>query len=230
MKIVGLLAVFLLGGGAGFAGGYLFASKKKQKFADAQIADMERYFKKKYEEKAADEDADIMEGDFKEVEEEPTPAPATYDTTPKNTEDSLTRETKERTFRKTTHDYTQYYRGEAATMDDEEYNEDFALGLQANERVMESRGPTLISEREFGKDTSLKTMDLNYYQGNGVLTINGDIDEEVIDDFQEIEAMIGHKIIESGFADDNRDTLYVRNEKMGTDYMINKMFASYEDG
>lgn len=229
MAILKYMAVFVLGGAVGGGVGWIFASKKKDKWCTQQIEEMRAYYEKKAEEE--EEDAPETES-FTEVPEEEKEPPKEYVSSPMHTEDSLTRESKKEASKAPRHDYAQHYKGGSELGRDDDYDENYSLGLSATEDAEENQAskPYAISELEFGKDRSYKTMTLNYYMDNGVITIADDQDEEVIEDFQDVERLIGDTITEYGFDDNDEDTLYIRNEKMGTEYMIMKMFTSYVDG
>ena len=237
MVIFKYLIAAVIGGCAGFGAGWIFCDRKKQAYYDKQFSDMDTYYKNKYKKDDEGDEATSSKEDFMEVTEDTETPPTEYssdvpdDPKPIRSEDSLSRGTKERRLRKQSVDYTKFYgdeKGEPMNADDE-YDENYRLGLQATEDAASAAGPRVISELDFGKDPSIKTMTLNFYAGNGVLTVEDEPNEDVIEDFQEVEALLGDTLIRSGFDEDNNDVLYVRNERMGTDYQIIKVFAPYED-
>ena len=219
----------ILSAGAGLIGGYLLGSNRAQAsaqvHADAQIKGMEAYYKNKYGVTDDDDDmsevleenvvhTDVVE-DFSEVE-------ASEETIPTVSEDSLTRNKEIDT---NAVDYTRYYGGNTG-MSDTEYDENYALGKQ---RSMEKKkGPHLIKSEDFGVIPGYSTRHMLYYQYNDTLVIDDDQDEEVIEDFNEIESIIGDALTKYGFRDNDEEIIYVRNDKRDTDYEIEKVFDSYE--
>lgn len=226
----------LLGVGAGAAAGYIYRGRRENETREKEYAQMDKYYAEKYAKKYGEVKEEEIT-DFTEVPTEKAEAPKEYksdgesDPLPIHNEDALSRGSRERKFKKSSVDYTKYYEhpeGDIMISDDE-YDENYKLGLQATDDLQHAAGPRVINEVDFGKDPSLKTMTLNYYMENGVLTVDDEADEEVIEDFQEVESLIGDTINRSGFDDDRAEVLFVRNERMGTDYMIVKQFAAYED-
>lgn len=226
MAILKYVAMFILGGAAGAAGGWIFASKKKEKWCTKQIEEMRAYYEKKASGEVEEEETDFTEVPKEEEKKEP---PEEYTAQPMHAEDSLTRGKKTKKEEVPRHDYTQHYSGGSEVVRDDDYDENYSLGRNASEENQALR-PYQITEMEFGKDASYKTMTLNYYMYNGALTIEDEQNEELISDFQDVERLIGDTISEYGFDNNDEDTLYIRNERMGTEYMIMKRFCKYVDG
>lgn len=76
---------------------------------------------------------------------------------------------------------------------------------------------------EFGESTTFATETLTYYIYDDILV---DEQEMIID---RPEDLVGGVLLESGFTQDGRENIYVRNYRLRTDYEIVKAFASYQD-
>lgn len=224
-SLIKYIGAFLLGAASGAGVAWIFATKKAEKDSEEKIMDMEAYFKAKYSddppidaERGTDETAPVTSP--KAYAPDPMPAPK---------EAALTK----KKVNKEMHDYTQHYNGAAAAEpNDDEYDENYALGLAASKEVAESSGPEIISVSELGNDPRLSMVTLNYYMVDGAITLGEyhTMEEAEITDIYEITAMIGDLLDESGFTENDDETLAIINRKMGAYYEINKQFASYDGG
>ena len=69
-----------------------------------------------------------------------------------------------------------------------------------------------------------------YYKNDGTFVYDTyDFDDGDIVDLDEVRSMLGDVVNESGFADNDEETIYIRNDRRNTDYEITKAFTSYED-
>ena len=144
-----------------------------------------------------------------------------------------------------TDDYTRYFKKEAmdaATMkamttdpadlehplEEDDYEEDYSQGLamKREREKAKSKGPKLIPASDFGSESYQDTVTLLYYMDDGVITNE---DEEVYDDLDEVEAMLGDTLRKYGFDSNDEKSIYVRNVERGCDYEIIKVFSSYSD-
>lgn len=109
---------------------------------------------------------------------------------------------------------------------DAEYEEEYAQGLIINSERSKDKGPKLIKASDFGSESYLDTATLLYYVEDGVLTNE---DEEVYEDFDEVEGMLGECLHKFGFDTNDEPSIYVRNMDRGCDYEIVKVFSSFND-
>lgn len=82
--------------------------------------------------------------------------------------------------------------------------------------------PYVISSEEFEMDADYEKESLIYYAGNDYL-VNEDEDEAY-----EISIYIGREALDH-FGDEVEDTVYVRNERLRTDYEIHREESEYID-
>lgn len=85
------------------------------------------------------------------------------------------------------------------------------------------RGPRLIKAEDYGSDRTLEMLELYYYTENNVLT---DEEDEVISP-ERAELLIGDALVKFDFINNDEETIYVRNEKHGSDFKIEKIIAPY---
>ena len=78
-----------------------------------------------------------------------------------------------------------------------------------------------ISAAKFGSVIGYETNELMYYQNDGVVT---DENDEIVEN---PAALIGNTLEESGFVDDGRTSMYVRNDRISTDFEIYKVRGTY---
>lgn len=82
--------------------------------------------------------------------------------------------------------------------------------------------PKLIKYEEYGEDHSLTQATLLYYVDNDILTTE---DDEEVDD---PNLLVGNCLEKFGFkTNDDENSIFVRNYKLGFDYEIIKVFESY---
>jgi hypothetical protein len=114
--------------------------------------------------------------------------------------------------------------------ENDEYEEDYSLGLAAKKEreaaLAKDKGPKIIKASEFGSESYLDTITLLYYMEDDILTNE---DEEVYEDLDEVEAMLGDTLHKYGFDHNQESSIYVRNVKRGEDYEIIKVFSSFND-
>lgn len=80
-----------------------------------------------------------------------------------------------------------------------------------------------IHVSEFGENPTFATETLTYY-----------IYDDILVDDQEItidrpEDLVGGVLLESGFTQNGRDNIYIRNYRLRTDYEIIKVYAGYQE-
>ena len=109
--------------------------------------------------------------------------------------------------------------------DDEPADEDMDDILNAEDFEKEKKigpGPKIIKASEYGEDPKLDCKQLIYYTDDETLATEED---EIVDD---ISGLIGDALTKYGFINNNEeDSIYVRNERRGTDYEIIKVHGSY---
>ena len=84
------------------------------------------------------------------------------------------------------------------------------------------KAPYSISPDEFERDNGYSAIDLTYYSGDGVLA---DDEDEIIED---IEGTVGKDFI-NHFGDYEDDSVFIRNDKLKTDYEILKDNRSFHE-
>ena len=91
------------------------------------------------------------------------------------------------------------------------------------EEVVEgaSGGIYEISPEKLGTIIGYASNELMYYQNDGIVT---DENDEIVDN---PESIIGNLIKESGFDEDGRTSMYVRNDRISTDFEIYKVRGTY---
>ena len=206
MRILRDCLIFVLGGLVGSVSTYVVTKKKCQKHEDEALAEMDEYYRSKTE---LNEEFDKLKQEFREVvsfEQKPEP-----ETKEGPAEKSLVRGEAEYV------DYTSYYESDSPKEDEDYYKE--------AAKKPKSKGPKLIKREEFGQDRQ-EECHLIFYQGDGVLTLDEE-NEEALNDFNEIEDMIGGAITKYGFDKNNEEVIYVRNKERGCDYEIRKKFCCY---
>lgn len=109
--------------------------------------------------------------------------------------------------------------------DDEPVSEDMDDIVNAEDFEKEKKigpGPKIIKASEYGEDPKLDCKQLIYYTDDETLATEED---EIVDD---ISGLIGDALTKYGFINnDGEDSIYVRNERRGTDYEIIKVHGSY---
>ena len=98
--------------------------------------------------------------------------------------------------------------------------------MEEDEPVSKLKGPRVIKSSEFGQDRSLDIEDLYYFTDDDVLA-NED-DEEIDDDT--MVYMIGDGLDKFNYRTNNERYRYVRNERYGKDYRIEKIRGSFRTG
>lgn len=216
------IGIYVIGLVCGSLSTYILVKKKFEDRADDEIAQMKEYYETKsisYDElvkagKIVEKKAPVEEKN----EKQPEP-PKEYVAKPN--EDSLTRG---RYI-----DYTAFYRDKEHPEDDDSYEDNYASGLEMTKDFEKNkdREPKLIAAEDFGSEPNYNKMFLLYYTESDVLTLNEDQDEEIINDFDEIEAMLGDSLTKFGFIDNDEEVIYVRNTRRTTDYEIRKVFGQF---
>ena len=219
--------IFAAGAISGGFGTYLAVKKKFEAKADKEIEEIRNYYDnrgKTYEELQAMGRIESETEETKPIEA----APEEYSTTPH--EEALIR------GKKMTHvpiDYTQFGKGDSFDPASGEHPVDDAYdegGVLTQEH--ESAGaPYVIERADYGSEPHYSMQTLVYYTVDDILALGEDQNEEEIQDFDEVESMLGNVLFESGFIDDDASTrMFVRNDKRCTDYEIVKVFGSFYSG
>lgn len=221
LKNVIIFAAGLLTGGGG-AVLYFKKTHIKNSLHEQEIEEMRQYFERKprnitYRRRATVDDLK-KETHGPDIQEEPAryvkPEPVEYD----------------KKFVKNKEDEPVDPAEVEHPTENDDYEEDYSLGLAAKKEreaaLAKDKGPKMIKASEFGNESYLDTVTLLYYQGDGILTSE---DEEVYEDLDEVEAMLGNTLHKYGFDRDDESAIYVRNVKRGTDYEIIKVFSSFND-
>lgn len=112
--------------------------------------------------------------------------------------------------------------------DGDNYQENYSQGeaVRKDRESAKAKGPKLIKAEDFGSESYLDAVTLLYYVDDGVLTSE---DEEVYEDLDEVEDMLGDALRKFGFDQNDEPTIYVRNYDRACDYEIIKVFSSYND-
>ena len=240
--LVKLGAAFLLGAGVGGAGVWIFLKKKFDKHLrahDEEIQKLENYYAKKYDEEVPEK-----------VSEAEVEAPSEYKGDGNGpAEVSLMRKTRRDKIEPVnTHkvDYTSYFSGDTEGgeenmnfeelehpkddgAEDPEFEENYYSGLEATSELRNRHGIKFIKAVDYGTDPSFSPRTLLYYQDNDTLVIDGDSNQEAVDDLDEIASMIGDGLTKFGFKNDAEPVIYIRNFDRGCDYMITKVFDAFAE-
>ena len=101
---------------------------------------------------------------------------------------------------------------------------DYELNGASRDAIAEGRDPYEIEASDFELTcTQYDKQDLNYYISDDIV-VNDEL--EIIDDMSVIH-LIGDILIKSGFDSNDDEVLYVRNDKIMTDFEITKVFTAY---
>lgn len=99
---------------------------------------------------------------------------------------------------------------------------DYQLNGESRKAIEEDRPPYVIDPSDYELTCSnYEKQALVWYHFDQVLA--DDNEEEVMD----IRRLVGNCIEESGFSDDDVDTLYVRNDKIMCDFEISKIYEAF---
>ena len=136
-------------------------------------------------------------------------------------------------------DYTQYYNvvdpaeGEHPTDDEDFVN--YSQGdyltreIKAERDANASKPPKIIKIEDCGSDPAYRTINLNYYTGDGVLVECGGEFYYGQDDIDILTDMIGDALDKYGFRENDEDEICVRNFSYMIDYDIVKIDGYYSD-
>ena len=129
-------------------------------------------------------------------------------------------------------DYTRFNKVEPVDIEhpvdsdeDEAMDENEAAGFIFEKEHKEElkQKPKIIRVEQFGERREYETQTLEYYVEDNVLC-----DEEG-DAIEDVERCVGDALEKYGFKDNDEQSLYVRNPSYGVDYVIVKVFGSYQD-
>ena len=229
---------FAAGSAIGSGVTWIFSKKKFEKKLNEEIQKIEDCYKSLEGEKELEKEEQTVENETHEAPEEYRSSEAH--------EDALVRKRERKSVTQNTHavDYTKYFKSESGGdtkemhfeelehpkddgAEDKEYEENYYSGLEATRELRNGHGTKFIKAVDFGSDPSLSTMSLLYYQDNDTLVVEGDSTDEVIDDFNEVEDMLGDGLSKYGFKDNDEPVIYIRNYDRGYDYEVTKVFDSY---
>lgn len=199
--------IFIVGAALGALSSCLYFKKKYEQKADEEIEDMRKWYDKQLKEHGIDIHKD-------EESSEPASAPESYstDAVPNASESSFIRG--EKHVKHETIDYTKYYRAAESEHPTEDYSED----------------PEIISREDFGRDGRFSKVTLLYYSVDGNLTLSEDQTEELINEFDEVQSMVGDTLAKSGFADEeDQEVLYLINRGRSCYYEIRKIYGRYKE-
>ena len=98
--------------------------------------------------------------------------------------------------------------------------------MEEDDPVSDLKGPRIIRKEEYGEDRSLDSEELYYYTDDDVLA---DEYNEIIDEDTQ-PYLIGDALDKFNFRNNSDRYRYVRNEKYGKDYRIEKIRGSFRPG
>ena len=214
------IIIFLCGGVICSIPTYLITSKKKQAFAEEQISQMEEYYNNRLKE------LENKEEFFEEIKPPESYIVQKEEEVKKNEDNNVKEKALNRGKQEIQKiDYTQYY-GDAVS----EEEHDFDNCKIRNDEIKNGKDPYVINEHDFGSIPGSDIVSLIYYKNDGTFVYDTyDFDDGDIVDLDEVRSMLGDVVNESGFADNDEETIYIRNDRRNTDYEITKAFTSYED-
>lgn len=199
--------IFVLGAGVGALGSAYFFMKRAEKAIDAR--------------------EDAIRADYEDLY-------ALYTAKENYSSTNLEKSSGEKTEKKSapqTKEPTDYTRFSKPDLNDVIKRAEEKLANEANpteedEPASKLKGPRVIRTSEFGQDRSLDIEDLYYYTDDDVLANedNEEIDEDTM------VYMIGDGLDKFNYRTNNERYRYVRNEKYGKDYRIEKIRGSFRTG
>lgn len=220
------ILIFAAGGLAGSIGTYFAVKKKIEARADKEISEIRSYYDnrgKTYEElqelgRIKEEDQAVTSDDT---------VPETYKATPN--EEKLIRGSN---MKYVPIDYTQFSKDDAFDPAKTEHpSDDHDNGEILTKEHANAGEPYIIERADFGSEPHYSTQMLCYYTVDDLIALGEDQNEEEIQDFDEVESMLGNVLAESGFMDDDSALrIFVRNDRRCTDYEIVKVFGSFYSG
>ena len=84
-------------------------------------------------------------------------------------------------------------------------------------------GSYIISENDFSEtNLGYEKVEMDYYLDDGAL-----VDED--DELQIVEDILGYDNLDEFIEDEALNSIYIRNDKFGTDYLIHKVAGKYSD-
>lgn len=108
--------------------------------------------------------------------------------------------------------------------DDEPEEEDLKEVVDTvNNKRRNNRQIKIISVDDYGSIPGYDYKELYYYKGDGIVV---DDSEDIIDN---PELLIGNALTKYGFATNDEERIYVRNDDFACDYEIVKLFQRYAD-
>ena len=193
-------------------------TKKLNEKHDEEMKRLEYYYTSE-KNPACDISEEVCEVETEVPEVKPIKAPEEYTGNAK--EGSLIRESASRInkIRQRT-DYTSFTHPT-------EYDDDDLSAIQMTKDREMAGDPYYIKAVDYMSEPYMEGMTLTYYQDNDVLTIADDVNEEVLEDFDEVEAMLGTVLTDYGFKQDDTPVIYIRNPKRNMDYEVIKVFDRY---
>lgn len=100
--------------------------------------------------------------------------------------------------------------------------EDYQLNGEHKKAMEENRKPYKIEASDYDLTcANYEKIELMYYISADILC---DDSKEEVNPYD----VIGDVLYESGFADDEEDSLFVRNDKLMCDFMVTKIYTAYE--
>lgn len=99
--------------------------------------------------------------------------------------------------------------------------EDYQLNGEHKKAMEENRKPYKIEASDYDLTcANYEKIELMYYIADNILC---DDSKEEVNPYD----VIGDTLYESGFSDDDEDSLFVRNDKLMCDFMVTKIYTSY---
>lgn len=100
--------------------------------------------------------------------------------------------------------------------------EDYELNGAHRKAIAEGKEPYIIDKSDYELTcANYEKITLLYYISDDILC------DDMGDEISRLD-VVGRTILESGFNDNNDDTLYVRNDRLMCDYEVTKVYISYE--
>lgn len=235
-KLLERALIFAVGAVTGGLPTFFITKKVVDKKHDREFEDLDQYYKEEISSLVARIEAlEAMIPGAKVVRD----IPADGKTDPRiNTHierSSLDIPSKRRVSKRERVDYGARYNASHDVIDpaDEEHPEDDQPESDQGEyltrdiRNNKGRAPSFIKAADYGAEPGYTSQVLCYYTVNDVLTLEGDQDESLLKDFDEVESMIGDALTRFGFKADDEEVIYIRNYDRLTDYQIIKVFGEY---
>lgn len=214
--------VFTVGMGVGGAVTYLFIKEEFKQMAEEEIESMHDYYQERINDVKNRRGKVSEKPPLETLVEDSKKVMSIY-----KKYDKMFREAEEDCDEEDDEDYEEDDIDEeelTAAPTDDPPEEPYYDNLDKFKKIDKYNNPYIISLDEFNEDMEYDKISLGYYQIDDILVDEG---EEVITD---VSYVVGDEALTSfGVMSDDRDIVYIRNERLAIDYEIVRMNKSYRE-